>query len=370
MDGRKKDRAVFTARLLLLPAAAGFIALLGINFILITAALVLVSAGLLCAPLGGLYSLGIVRVVSDLAPYALMSMGFFCLFFGIFICFFIMRFAPFCVRLLYRYCALICGRRWRRIYSNFKITRFMILSLVFSVISFGALWGTQYLSLQNGFESTVVTKRLVFDKARYVYISTSSLDFQLKYHNGQEIIVDYTNDSEIIVEESDINYLRLVQDDSFTVSLFAREQFSYKMTVWLPENDYREFYLNSGSGDITLFETQSEYTEIHTRSGNIILNEASGKINAATADGNIFCSYYAFVNSASFENKRGNTEIFIPNFSGVSLEFRTEDGWLESSLLGLKERIYGSIDLEKPAPLSRSLYITSGSGGVTVEPCD
>lgn len=365
--GLKTGKAAFFAGIFFLPAVVGLICLFLVNFLVITSALLSVSVGILCAPIGALYLLGAIGVVSDLSPSALTAAGLFCLFFGCFLCFFTARFSPFCLRLSQRYFTALKGEKWRRIYSGRKKNKFLLLFFLLSLFTLAAAAETQYLSKKTGFESTVVRDRLVFENAKYLNISTSGLDYELRFHRGDGILVEYVNDTPMIVEQSDVNYLKLVQDDSFTLSLFARDQFGYKMTVWLPENDYREFYLDSGSGDIYISETLSDYTEIRTRSGNITVNGAVGKLSAYAKDGNISCTYNAFVNAGSFETKSGNIDIRLPDFSGIILRFRTESGYLDSGLLGLKERFYASLDAEKPAPLSRHLYITTESGGVSVE---
>lgn len=367
MEGGKKLNSALIARITVLPALAGFIALFALNFAIIALAMVLISAGLLCAPLGGLYTMGFIKVISDLSPTAFMAAGFFFLSFGCFLSLCVLKLAPFSTRLFYGYCYRLAGKRWRRIYTNFKITRFLILSLVLSVLSFGAMLTAQAVSVKGGFESTVIRERLVFNDAKYIYVSTSSLDFEIKRHSGQGIMLDYVNDSGIIAEESDENYLRLVQDDSFAVSLFAKDQFSYKMTLWLPENDYREFYLDSGSGDITLFETAALYTEVRTRSGTIRINDADKQIKATTAAGDIYCAYCEFTEPASFESKSGDIKITMPEYSGVKLKYRTEGGALLGDLMGQPEDFIGSVDLEKPASTTSELYVTTTSGSLTVD---
>lgn len=363
----KTNKASFYAKIFFIPAIAGLICLFPANFILIVLSLLLVSVGLLCMPIGILYIFGIVKAVSDLSPFALTAVGLFCLSFGCFLGFLIARFAPFCLRLAQYYFATLKSEKWRRMYRWRENNRFLFISLIISLSALVIAVLAQIVSVMCGFESTVAKDRLVFQNAKYLNISTSGLDYELRFHKGDGILVEYINDTPIIVEQTDVNYLKLVQDDSFTLSLFALDQFNYKMTVWLPENDYREFYLDSGSGDIYISETLSEYTEIHTRNGNITINGATEKISAYTDKGNISCNYNVFANAGSFETKSGNIDIRIPDFSGVILQFRTENGYLDSSLLGLEERFYSSLDAQKPAPLSKHLYITTESGGATVE---
>lgn len=366
MKGEKKLNSTIAARIAAVPAAVGFAALFAVNFGLIGSAVILTSAGLICAPLGLFYAFGWIDIISDLSPYTLVAGGLFLVFFGIFLGLCVLKLAPFCVRALYRYIACFRGKRWRRIYSNFKTGKFAALSILFSAVSLGLTVGMYAVAERNGFEGTVVRDRLVFEDAKYIYLSTSSLDFEIKYHDGQGIMIDYVNDSSIIIEESNKNYLRLVQDDSFAISLFAKEQFRYKLTLLLPKNDYREFYLSSGSGDITLYETAAEYTELHTRSGDIKIYDADGEISAVTSDGNIFCSYSDFKGDESFETKSGSLEVEIPENTGVKLKFRSEEGALSGDLMGQPEDFIGSIDIEKPGRAGGTLFVTTTKGNLTV----
>lgn len=367
-ESEKTAKATVIARCLIIPAVIGFGALFAVNFVLILLAIVLVSVGLLTAAMGALYTLGAIRVVSDLAPSALICAGLCCLFFGIFSGLSEIKAAPFSVRLFDRYIAAFKGEKWRRIYYRKKGKNYMWLCLAFAGLALLGTAAAQILWVRlMGFKSTVVKESVVLPAAKYITISTTGLNFRLKPYDGEEIVVEYTNDSPVLIAESDVNYLKLVQDDSFTLSLFSLDQFSYNMTVWLPKNDYREFDLDSGSGDIVLCETVADYTNIRTRSGSIDIRQATEKISASTVDGNISCSYIAFINAGTFETKSGKIKITMPDFSGVKLQYRTDSGTLKSGLLGLREDHYGSIDAEKKAELSHYLYVTTESGMLELE---
>lgn len=372
MERENKLSAAFFARISVVPAAAAFLLLFGINFLFILSALVLVSAGLLCLPLGLLDMTGMVKavkIVSDFSPAALSAAGAFMLCFGLFLCFFIFLLAPFSVRLFYRYIALFRGESWRRIYSNFTVKKFIVITLVFSLITLGAFVGLRFLDIKRGYRGTVVKESVAFPAANYVYINTTGLNFELKGYDGKDILIEYTNDMPIIVEESNEDYLKISQDDSFCLSLFSKDQFNYKMVIWLPERSYREFYLNSGSGNITLLHTYSRYTKLRTRNGNITVTEAEKEIDAATIKGDIFCSYNSFEFPGSFETGEGNITVTMPQDAAVELRFRTEGGWVDSEFIGLKERFYGSLDMETspPSAYSKYLYATTGNGSLTLE---
>ena len=358
------------ARIFLIPAAAGFLALFVINFAVAVLALTLLSAGLLCLPVGLIDMTGavkILKVVSDLSPVTLTAAGALMLCGGVFLGFFLCVFSPFSVRLLYKYAAAVRDKRWRRIYSNFSFSKLLTISLVLTLAFLGVFIGARYMDIARGYKGTVVRESLSFPAASYLYISTSGLDLEIKGYEGKEILVEYANDMPVIVEESSEDYLKITQDDSFTLSLFARDQFRYKMTVWLPESDYREFYLNSGSGTISLEGTQSLYTKLRTRNGNIRINNADKEINSASISGEISCSYKELTAEGRFESREGNIKVLLPENSGADLKFRTDSGWLDSGFMGLEERFLGSIDIQKPSDPLNILYVTTVSGGLTLE---
>ena len=119
-----------------------------------------------------------------------------------------------------------------------------------------------------------------------------------------------------------------------------------------------------GSGAVTVDFTSSDYTEITTRSGNITINEACEKLAVTTDSGDVYCSYLAFVTAGNFTSQSGDVEIYMPDFSGVTLEFETACGSAETDLFGeaAKEPVYHSVTLERPAKLSHYLYVTTYSG--------
>ena len=367
-ESEKAPKAAVVARCLIIPAAMGFGALFVLNFVLVLLAVVLASVGILTAAMGTLYTLGAIRVVSDLAPSALICAGFFCLFFGIFLGFSEIKAAPASARLFHRYAYTFRGEKWRRIYYRKKAKNYMWLCLAFAVFALIAAAAAQILWVRcSGFKSTVVKEKVSLPAAKYVTISTTGLNFRLEPYDGKEIVVEYVNDSPVLIAQSDVNYLKLVQDDSFTLSLFSLEQFNYHMTVWLPENDYREFYLDSGSGDIVLCGTVADFTNIRTRSGSIDIGGAAEKLSVSTVDGNISCAYTDFANAGTFETKSGKIKIFMPSSSGVKLQYRTDGGRLKSGLLGLEEDNYGSIDAENEVKPFHYLYVTTKLGSLELE---
>ena len=175
----------------------------------------------------------VLKVVSDLSPVTLTAAGALMLCAGVSLGFFLCVFSPFSVRLLYKYIAAVREERWRRIYSNFSFSKLLVISLIPTAAFLAVFIGLRCMDIADGYESTAVRESLSFPAASYLYISTSGLDFEIKSYEGKDILVEYVNDMPIIVEESNEDYLKITQDDFFTISLFSKDQFGYKMTIWL-----------------------------------------------------------------------------------------------------------------------------------------
>ena len=347
-----------------LPAAAGFILLFSAHFALLLTGLLLTSVGLLAAPLGALYFLGFIGVASDFAPLSLALAGLCGIFTGTALCLLEIRLAPGSVRLFHRFACWFRHNPYRRVWHKSKRRPLLWICLGLGIASGVCCFLLQRQAVQNGFDGSVVKEEFHIGKAKYITISTTNLDVEILPFDGDEIKIGYVNDSAVIIEKQDENYLKLRQDDSFTFSLLAKEQFGYKMTVWLPQHDYRELYVSSSSGRITLQSTCAEYTELSTRSGEITVHEADGKLKARTDSGNISCNYLAFVTAGNFITESGNVEIRMPEFSGVTLEFETVCGSAESDMFGeaAREPVFRSATFERPAGLSHYLYVTTYSG--------
>lgn len=346
------------------PAFLGFILLFGVNFLIILSAVLLLAVGLLTAPVGTLYAVGLIPVVSDLSPFALASMGFACLFAGITLSFFVFRFSPWCVKLLHKFGCWEKKSTQERIYVVHK-KRALLWVFLSLALAFAAL--TVFLQYRDG-TGSVTSETLYFDVVRYVKITTTNLDVDVRYYDGDKIKVEYVNDSPIFTERADENYLRLVQDDSFTLSLFAMEQLNYRLTLWLPDNDYREIYITSSGGSVYLESTQSEYTEITTKNGSVTIAEASEKLAVNTVSGNVDCNYIAFVTAGTFTSKSGDISITMPEFSGVTLEYVTQSGYFVSDFFSEKyDGRYGSLTLDRESSLSHYLYVTTESGGLELK---
>lgn len=363
MDAVRKQKLI--AAFAFLPVAVGFLLLFFANFLLIVAALLFFSMGALSAPVGALYLAGILSVVSDLSPAALTVGGIFCIFFGIFLALAMSRLAPLSIRLFHRYVKYARGEKYRRVYHLQRFRFLFWVALALSVLLLGITAFLQSEAVKDGFTSTVVRRTQSFENCRYITVSTTNLDLEVRHYDGGEILIEYVNDSPIITVESDENYLKLTQDDMFTLSLFALEQFEYKMILWLPENDYREIILSSGSGRIYLAETQSEFTSIHTRSGMVTVDDAYGKLEIETISGNLHCNYIAFVNAGTFKSKSGNITVMMPDYSNVRLQFETTSGTLRTNMFESPQTVRENVTLTRGSDF-HYLYITTESGGVSL----
>lgn len=333
----KKGKVI---RILSLPFAfLWFVFLFVLNFAYILTAVVLVSAGLLSVPVGILCTVNVISVASDLAPPALAFAGGFCLFTGAAMGLSLGWICPASAVKLHKYI------RWYKpflkqgslaIRHSLKAKGYMKLLFGLGIASLIICAGCQIIAINTGFQSTFISERLEFEGVNYINVNTTNLDLTIKTYDGDKIIAEYENDSPIVSDTSDNSKLKLTQSDDFTLSLFSMKMFSYKMTLYIPENNYRELYFGSISGDVRVEGVVAEYLELDTKSGDIYADNLNSKVSVNTESGKVKLSFNAFLNTANITSGNGNTEIILPDFAAVKLDFITNGGRFTSDLFEKK----------------------------------
>lgn len=359
----KKGKAL---RVISLPFAVLFFALLFLlNFAYILASLLLVSGGLLTIPAGIIAAVGLITVASDLSPFALVFAGGFCLLIGGGMGLSLSYVCTGSVITLHKYL------RWYRPYErqgslavnhSRRIKGHMIRLFVFGILSLLMCIGVQYLAVKSGFESTFISERMEFDRVNYITVNTTNLDLTVKMYGGERIIAEYENDSPIIADASDNSRLKLTQSDDFTLSLFSAKMFSYKMTLYIPESEYRELVFSSTSGDIHTERLTAEYLELATRSGNITAQNLDCKLKIVTDSGRITLDFDRFGNTANIQSGSGSITAAIPENSPIALEFITDRGTFTSQLFDRKYNGRIGDVSESRGPSPHNFNVTSGTG--------
>ena len=363
----KKGKAL---RIISLPFALLFFMLLfALNFAYILSALVLLSAGLLTIPAGVIAGVGFITVASDLSPWALIFAGAFCLFAGGAMGLSLSYICTGSAITLHKYL------RWYRPYEkqgslavnhSRRVKRHMTRLFVLCGISLALCAATQLIAVQSGFKSTFLSDRMEFDRVNYITVNTTNLDLTVKMYGGDKIVAEYENDSPIIADLSDNSRLKLTQSDDFTLSLFSLKMFSYKLTLYIPEGEYRELVFSSISGDITAEKLNAEYLELTTKSGSITAEQVDCKLKTLTESGKTTLMFAEFRSTANIQSGSGDISAAIPAGAAVKLDFITDRGTFTSDIF--ERKFNGRIGdvLETRGSDPHSLNVTSGTGSLEI----
>lgn len=220
-----------------------------------------------------------------------------------------------------------------------KMKKLMIVFLCAGIVFLGAAYGLYRFYAENtGFTSGVTEKTYVFDALNYINISTTNLNVEVRPIDGDRIIVEYLNDSPLIVENTD-SIIRLTQDDSFTLSFLTMDMLRYKMTIHLPEKQYKQLFISTVSGNVDFSDIKTDVLEIVTKNGTINLDGTDSELSIKATDADIHCNFYALDKPVRIENTHGTAELLIPGEAKIRLSYTAKHGKLFSDLFSVH---YGS----------------------------
>lgn len=235
---------------------------------------------------------------------------------------------------------------------------------IFTVIAVGGAFLMQNRSIQNGFIGNIVVETLEFEPVDNIYISTNNLDINVEYYYGDNIIIDYINDSRIVIDDENELQLRISQDDAITLTLFSFRQPQYAMNVRLPVAVYDELSFSSTGGSISCTGMTANLLDVSTKSGDISLYEADGSINAASVSGNVNVDFIAFTGECNIINDEGNVDLSLPADSAINLSYSTSGGYLNCNLFKTPLNRF-SEDIITGKGIRRNWLYVSANLGVT-----
>ena len=138
-----------------------------------------------------------------------------------------------------------------------------------------------------GWSGTVHREYIELTPNRYISVSSADMPLEVYVHDGGMVIVEYIGETELFILEDELE-LKIGRVEDFTLSLFSRDRFNYKMRVGLPGNYYeyyKEIYLTSASGNISAEGLKTEILIITSRNGDITVRGIEGEIIADTRFG-------------------------------------------------------------------------------------
>ena len=172
----------------------------------------------------------------------------------------------------------------------------------------------------------------------YIDIEVLRLDVTVLPYDGDDILIRYRNDLPLSFEKGD-NTLYISESDEFVISLLSgSEQFG--MYVYLPRTIYREITVYTGSGSVTLGALDAQRISATTGSGAITSEDTRSLVYLSSGSGDITLDFQAVIAESTLTTRSGNAWITLPQGSSVALDFETETGACDCSLIA--GRVIGS----------------------------
>lgn len=209
----------------------------------------------------------------------------------------------------------------------------MIILFGGGILFLGAALGLQHLAAERyGFTSGAVDETYTFDPLNYLYINCTNLDVEIKRGDSDKIIVEYLNEAPLIIEQTD-SVIRLTQNDEFKLSFLTADMFSYKMTVYLPQKQYKFLYIATVSGNINISGTASDSLSLSTKDGEISLSDIDSELDIKAVSSDIKCVFSTLNAPVHIENTSGTSELILPEEAELCLKYSAKKGALFSELL-------------------------------------
>ncbi len=184
---------------------------------------------------------------------------------------------------------------------------------------------------RNAEHDTVASGERSFVRCDYVSVNVTKLPVTVIPYDGEKILVKYENDTPLNFETGD-NRLTVSESEKFVVSIFTGNHSDYGITLYLPNEAYREISLYSGEGDIRVGRANCVRMSIITDSGNIFLENTVSMLNVQTTDGTLNIDFDSVADGSQIFSRRGNVNFTIPYKCSIAVDFQSEAGYCSSEL--------------------------------------
>ncbi len=209
---------------------------------------------------------------------------------------------------------------------------------------------------------TAQTGDFMLPLCEYIDIEILRLDVDIIPYDGNNIRVVYKNELPLELRLGD-NKLIIKESEEFVISLFAGSEAEFGLTVYLPEETYREITVYTGGGNVSMHGTECGKITVVTGSGDILVENNRSLVNLVTGSGDISLDFAEVVQDSSVQTRSGNAEILLPKDSSVSLEFETDTGECVTELF--KGNVYGSYTYSFNGG-KRGIFASLESGTLTI----
>lgn len=246
---------------------------------------------------------------------------------------------------------------------NEKLNRWLILlTVLFGLTALGAA-GVQHHFGGSG-KSSVAGGEYLYDTVSYIEINALTIDVHVKTYDGDKIKLVYANDTALSVNEGD-NKITITQNNDFVISFFAFRQFSYEMTLYLPDEIYRDIFISTTTGNISADNLNCNSLELATKSGEITADSVKSAFKASSVSGGISCSYYALIQDCDIASKTGSVTVELPEKTRFMLYFTTKSGSISSSVFLNGEPVRESFRYARGGDGKRIVIATDGDAYIT-----
>lgn len=238
-----------------------------------------------------------------------------------------------------------------------RINVLLAVTAVLTVIFGGLAYffrGAEHDSAQTG--------DVMLPMCEYIDIEILRLDVELVPYDGKNIRVVYKNELPLELRLGD-NRLIIRESEEFVISLFAGSEAEFGLTVYLPEETYREITVYTGGGNVSVYGADCEKMTVITGSGDIRVENNTSLVNLVTSSGNISLDFAEVVQDSSVQTRSGSAEILLPKDSSVAVEFETDTGECVTELF--KGNVYGSYTYSFNGG-KRGIFASLESGTLTI----
>lgn len=171
-----------------------------------------------------------------------------------------------------------------------------------------------------------------FPLCEYISIDLLKTDVTIIPTQSDKIRFVWQNDVPLTAKTGD-NSLEITESGEFVISLMA-DSSDYGMTLYLPQEYYRDILIYTVSGDVRLGAVDSDKINVVTNSGNILSENTRSMCSLVSSTGDITLDFYRVIPGSGVQSRKGNAEIIFPKGSSVALDFETESGMVETTLIG------------------------------------
>lgn len=268
--------------------------------------------------------------------------------------------------------------KWNSIFNNpEKLTRVIKITAAVFIVS-GLLAAASFFALRHfGDTGSVYRSSVSVPVCNYIVADTANLPvtfvtvppvtgiFAADRYDGDygagsreftdesrqdRIIVKSVSETPVSVTVENGSVIKIEQDPNFAVSLFVLRK--YGITVYLPDRLYRRVTVRGAGGDVHIRGVQTEFADVRTNSGNVVITDCDTNLNISTRAGNVNVTYSAFEYPSRIEAPSGSVTVRMFAGQTVNLDYLTKDALLSGDF-------FSAEDTAQRTPL----FLANGVGG-------